>query len=100
MGVRQSIYAFILFSLIVFKVSSATIHFTLHHSHAAHDEPCELCEQAFYNQFLEFSSPIEFHVFEEYEKLEFHQQESVYESVIVTTLLDYTLAVRPPPVPC
>ncbi|MEL6305943.1 MAG: hypothetical protein AAFQ20_14300, partial [Bacteroidota bacterium] len=65
--------------------------------HDQNDEPCELCEQALYNQFLEFSSPIVFHVFEDFAKLEYHQPESVYESVIVTTLLDYTLTVRPPP---
>ena len=97
MGAKQSIFAFILLALISFKVSAATIHFTLHHSYGESDEPCALCEQALYNQFLEFSSPVEFHTFEEYEKIEYPQQQSIYESAIIATLLDDTLTVRPPP---
>jgi len=97
MAVKKNLFAILLLALIVFKAFSAAIHIHIHHEHENHDDPCELCEQAIYNQFLEFSSPVEFQIYKIKDIPVFHQQESPYESIMVSTLLDSTLLVRPPP---
>lgn len=97
MVARKSIITLILLTLIAFKVSAAAIHVSSHHGEEGHEDHCELCEQAIYNQLLEFSTPMEFQEFESIEKLQHYQQVRFNKNVRVSTFFDTALLVRPPP---
>ena len=100
MVVRKSIYALFLLALIIFKVSSAVIHISLHHDHEHdnnHKDYCELCEHALNILNEEFSIVEESQSFERVEVLVLHQQIDDYESICVAQFSNTTLFVRPPP---
>ncbi len=95
MVARKAIYTLILLTLIAFKVSAATLHIHLHHSHD--EEHCELCEYVINHQNLEFSTPVEFQFIENNYFPTLNLKKDYYQNISVTSFFDGTLFGRPPP---
>ena len=105
--------SFILLSLMVFKIASATIHIYLQHQYENHgyhlnnhddgcdndlENQCELCENALFILNAEFSTAGETLFVSKIDVINYGQKLEKYHIFCLTIFTDNTLFGRPPPV--
>jgi len=100
---RKLAYTFILFTLVVFKVSSATLHFhTVHQCdehEREHKDHCEDCD-TFLNLVLdEFSATISIQLPSEASRICYDPKITLYRRVVIEASFTCSLSIRPPPLP-
>ena len=112
MADRNAIYSLFLLALIGFKVSSATIHFSLHHNNQHnhhctddhepghdHKEECDLCEQALSILIEEFPTLLEVAFLGGIFQNNYNPRPENYKRSRSLSFLMDTHFVRPPPIP-
>lgn len=88
--------AFLLFTLMFFKVSS--FHVYAHHDSDSNDiENCTLCELAIENQNTDFSLDSSVTVLQNHSDIIILKQPATYNLVVTSTFLRFNFFGRPPP---
>jgi len=92
---RKQLYTLFLLALIATKVSALNIY--SHYLDDTHIDDCELCEQAIYNQAIEFYTSEHFYQLEVAYLLVFSEKGDYSENVHIKSPIDTTRYGRPPP---